>query len=92
MNHHQKRKTHMKTQIFILSFIAIAATSLLGAPGAGAPDAGASAPSQAMPARPSAGVPPGLNTPSTQPGSPATGPQTMVTNNVSGQNTNQPPQ
>src|ERR1700722_9141520 len=100
MNCHQKQKTHMKTQIFILSFITMVATSVLGAPGAGA-----TAPSQGAPASPPAAAQPGVNnpnSPSTQPGSPAVGPQTMatnnisgqnmVTNNVSGQNANQPPQ
>jgi hypothetical protein len=78
----------MKTQKFILPIIAMMMTSVFGEPVVGAPATVASAPSQATPARPSSTVSPGVNNPNptpTQPASPATGPQTFVTNNLSGQ-------
>jgi hypothetical protein len=80
----------MKIQKFILPIIAMMMTSVFGEPVVEAPATVASAPSQATPARPSSTVPPGANNPNstptpTQPASPATGPQTFVTNNLSGQ-------
>jgi ABC-type oligopeptide transport system substrate-binding subunit len=81
-NHQTSQKFKMKNQKFVLPFIAVVVTSVFGAPVIAAPAASSSTPGQtahdSLPA----------NKPiftSTQPASPATGSQTLVTNNLSGQ-------
>lgn len=53
----------MKTLKFFSLFIALAATSAIGAPTVNVPAGGASTPSQSVSPRPTPGIPPGLNRP-----------------------------
>lgn len=53
----------MKTHKFFSVFIALTVTAAVGAPTVGAPAGGASTPSQSGSARPTPGIPPGLNRP-----------------------------